>query len=284
MRKAAVALVAVTFAVMGLVACQEADRNPAGVPVDAPAARTEGGTAVAAVGPAPVPGKPGPIPVPGRGGSGGTTTVPVPGAPPKGGPGGGGGGGGQTPGGQPTPVPTPTPAPNLVTVTFSSSDVPKNAGPANPWGVISTIPVSGVTGDLVDIRVAFKATVPNNSAFRIIRLLNPVTAPPTQRGGAALYFFQTDGALSGSNIGTNCSAYGGAATFDDDIGTGDLGGGTPPYTGIYFTDGDALTDVASLVFDPSGANGDWTLEFVMTQNSVATLDCWTLTLIYQVPN
>jgi hypothetical protein len=279
MRKASATLVAVIIGVAGFVACQSADRNPVGVSAE-PSASSPDGAARAAAEPIPVPGGPGSIPVPGKGGSG-TTTVPVPGAPNKGGVGGGGGGGGSTPGGTPSPGATPTPPPPaLVTVTFTSGDVPKQADQANPSRIFSTLPVSGINGDITELRVALKATIPNNGQLRIIKLLNPLTAP--DRVGAALYDFSSEFALTGSNIGTGCQAYSTAATFDDNLGGGLISQSAPPYTGTFKSNPNgSLASVAGVLRFPSHANGNWTMELDLLAGAVATLDCWSLTIIYQ---
>lgn len=277
MRKAAAALVAVVVGVAGFVACQPADRTPVGPSVPQSAATSEDGPARAAADPVPVPGKPAPVPIPGRGGSGGTTTVPVPGAPPKGGFGGGGGGG--TPGPTPTPTPgaTPTPAPATQRVTFVGPGANTTGSPLPR--IQSLVNVQGITGRVTRIVAAFQLTVSDALLIENINLRNPNTA--SIQGAASLYS-ETRGDLTGSALGTNCSAYGGATTIDDTITVAEIASGAPPYAGVFAASPDApMIGLIGLSRFPADTNGNWMLEFLFESGATARLECWTLIMDYE---
>jgi hypothetical protein len=273
MRKAARSQIALGLGLVLLTACQSADRSPAGPTVVQ--TEQEQGRVRAAADPVPVPGAPGSVPVPG-----GPNSVPVPGRPSKNPP----------PGSQPTPSPTATPTPTTtptplpaVTLTFNSTDVPQLATPSGTgMRIASTVAVSGITGPVLNVSVAFKATVPDNSEIRDIRIIKNRTF--NQVAAAPLYSDTFAGAqLSGANLGANCTPFGGATTFDDRTGTDRIVAGTPPYAGVFQSEATSspLSAMAAVLRDPADSNGDWLLEFLLEPGAAGTLDCWTLRIQYQ---
>jgi hypothetical protein len=208
----------------------------------------------------------------------------VPGAPNNGSGGGGGGNGGP---GTPTPRPTATPSPGATptpvgtkTVTFRATDLPQNATTGPQPRIVSFVSVSGVTGQMRNITVAWKATIPNNNAIDSIRIFNPSTAPLTF--GTSLYSDGNQPKLSGSDMGTGCTAFAGATTIDDRVGGGMLSSGTAPYAGAFTTNmaSSTLIGMANQMRDPALANGDWLFQMFFENGGVGTLECLSLTLTW----
>jgi hypothetical protein len=279
MRKVAGTRVALALGLVAFTACQSADRSPVGSTATEPG-QDQAGTARAAVDPIPVPGKPVPVPVPGRGGS--TTKIPVPGSPTK----------GPAPGSPATPPPTgpgtpgatPTPIPGTVTRSFQSTDTPVDSSTGTFPRILSEINVSGITGQVVSIVVAFRATIPDNVAVDNIRLFNPISAP--DQAGATFFSDSFSPKLAGSDIGsgTNCTPGAGAATFDDRPGAagGEMSQDAPPYSGVFVSEFGTLGALAALTRTPAHANGDWLLQFDFeTGAAPATLECWQITFEYR---
>jgi hypothetical protein len=268
MRKAARSQIALGLGLVLLTACQSADRS-----IVAPTAATsdqEPGRVRAAADPVPVPGAPGSVPVPG-----GPNSTPVPGKPQK----------SPAPGTQPTPTPAPTATPTPVptptpaaTLTFSSSDVPKVATfNGTQMAITSIIPVSGITGAVTNITVALRATVPDDSQIRDIRVLKNYRF--SQTAATPLYSDTFAGSLlSGADLGTSCTPFGGATTFDDRVTTAPLSSGSAPYAGVFRSEFTAspLSAMATALRDPLDSNGNWQLDMFLQPGAAATLECWTL--------
>ena len=274
MRKAARSPIALGLALVLFTACQSADRSTVGPTAAQPASQEEG-MVRAAANPVPVPGGPGSVPVPGA--PGGNT--PVPGKPSKNPP----------PGTQPTPAPTatptpaPTPPPAAVTISFSGTDVPKVATPSGTgMRITSIIPVSGITGAVLNISVALRATIPDNSEIRDIRILKNYRF--SQTAASPLYSDTiAPSQLSGADLGTSCTPFGGATTFDERVGVIRIWGGSAPYAGVFRSEasGSPLSAMANVLRDPLDSNGDWQLDMFLEPGAVATLECWRLIIQYQ---
>jgi hypothetical protein len=212
MRKVAGTRVALALGLVAFTACQSADRSPVGSTATEPG-QDQAGTARAAVDPIPVPGSPTKGPAPGS-----------PATPPPTGPG--------------TPGATPTPIPDTVTRSFQSTDTPVDSSTGTFPRILSEINVSGITGQVVSIVVAFRATIPDNVAVDNIRLFNPISAP--DQAGATFFSDSFSPKLAGSDIGsgTNCIPEAGAATFDDRPGVagGEMSQDAPPYSGVFVSE------------------------------------------------
>jgi hypothetical protein len=270
MRKAARSPIGLGLVLVLLTACQSADRSPGGPTAVQPAG--EQGIARAAADPVPVPGGPGPVPVPGA--PGGNT--PVPGKPSKSPP----PGTQPTPGPSATPTPAPTPTPAAATVSFAATGVPVVATPSGTgMRITSVIPVSGITGPVLNISVALRATIPDNSEIRDIRVLKNY-----QTAASPLYSDTiAPSQLSGADLGTNCTPFGGATTFDERVGVIRIWDGSAPYAGVFLSEasGSPLSAMANALRDPLDSNGDWQLDIFLEPGAIATLECWSLIIQYQ---
>jgi hypothetical protein len=222
--------------------------------------------------------------VPGKG-----SPTKVPGAPNNGANNGGGGGGAPgTPTPRPTatpsatPVPTPTPI-GTSTLTFRSSDVPIDASTGPQPKITSFVNVAGVTGQVRNITVAVRLTVADDSMLDSMRIINPATAPLTF--GSSLYSDSSQPKLSGQDLGTNCTAFAGATTFDDRVGGGPLSSGSAPYAGAFLTNqtGTGLVGMANSLRNPSYSNGDWKLEVFFEAGGTGRLECWSVTITFDNP-
>jgi hypothetical protein len=275
MRKAARSHIALGLVLVLLTACQSADRSPVGPTAAQPA--QEQGTVRAAAVPVPVPGGPGSIPVPGS--PGGNT--PVPGKPSKNPP-----PGSQptpSPSAAPTPTPGPTPTPAPASLSFTATGVPVVATPSGTgMRITSIIPVSGITGPVLNITVALRATIPDNSEVRDIRVLKNYRF--SQTAASPLYSDTiAPSQLSGADLGTSCTPFGGATTFDERAGIIRIWGGSAPYAGVFRSEasGSPLSAMANALRDPLDSNGDWQLDMFLEPGAVATLECWRLIIQYQ---
>lgn len=279
MRKAAGSPIALALGLVAFTACQSADRSPvASTPVAAQAGQDQG-SAQAAADPVPVPGKPGPIPIPGRGGSGGKPApIPVPGAPSKT----PGPGATPTPGPGPTPGATPTPLPGRATLSFNAPGLPRTATGTLP-AATATIRVTGVTGPITNLTVTYRATIPDNLDVDDITLGKQMTLSPSMLF-ASLYSDTNEPKLSGSDLGTgtNCVPFGPATTSDDRLGGALLSQGSPPYSGVFRTEG-TLTGLALTARTPADGNGDYLFTLQLESGGVGTLECVTLVVEYQPP-